>query len=112
PSPPPCTIRPPEHAAPGAAPPLPRCLQRPMRCRRLLLNHTVECSGGDQFSIMDGSPPATTPPSPPLAEAAARSNPHRRQTARQRPAGSFLGGFRTPALHHGPASETLHESSR
>jgi len=29
--------------------------------------------------------------------AAARSNRHRRHTARQRPAGSFLEGFRTPA---------------
>ena len=68
-----------------------------MRYRRLLLNHTVQYGAGDQFSMMDGSPPLTTPPSPALAEVAARSNPHRRQTARQRPAGSFLGGFRTPA---------------
>src|SRR6266853_90371 len=50
PSPPRCTIRPPEHAAPGAAPLSPRCLQTPMRCRRSLLNHTVERSSGDQFS--------------------------------------------------------------
>src|SRR4051812_7619795 len=69
-----------------------------MRCRRLLLNHTVEGSAGHQFSMMDGGPPLTTPPSPAPAETAARSNPHRRQTAHQRPAGSFLGGFRTPAL--------------
>src|SRR3954464_12523422 len=70
----------------------------PMRCRRLLLNHTVEGSAGHQFSMMDGGPPLTTPPSPAPAETAAQSNPHRRQTAHQRPAGSFLGGFRTPAL--------------
>ena len=35
----------------------PWCLRRPMRCRRLLLNHTAECSGGDQFSMMDVSSP-------------------------------------------------------
>ena len=33
-----------------------------------------------------------------LQPAAAPSNPLRRQTASQPPAGSFLGGFRTPAL--------------
>src|SRR3546814_9021670 len=43
------------------------------------------------------------------------SNPHRRLTAHPPPAGSFLGGFRTPAssalTHHDrPASETLHTS--
>src|SRR4051812_1246844 len=58
----------------------------------------LEGSAGHQFSMMDGGPPLTTPPSPAPAETAARSNPHRRQTAHQRPAGSFLGGFRTPAL--------------
>jgi hypothetical protein len=43
----------------------------------------------------------------------APSNPHRRQTAHRLPAGSFLGGFRTPAQYgwigrDRPASETLH----
>jgi hypothetical protein len=43
---------------------------------------------------------------------------HRRRTPTRRPAGSFLGGFRTPALRapanscDGPESETLHRSSR
>jgi hypothetical protein len=46
-------------------------------------------------------PTLTTPPSLAFAQAAARSNPHRRQTARQRPAASFLGGFRTPTLSTG-----------
>jgi hypothetical protein len=48
-----------------------------MRCRRLLLNHTLECSGGDQFSMMDGTSPSMTSLRSSLAEAAARSNPHR-----------------------------------
>ena len=44
------------------------------------------------------------------------SNPHRRQPSTRRPAGSFLGGFRTPNLaahanrHDRPASETLHQT--
>jgi hypothetical protein len=46
-------------------------------------------------------------------KAAAASNPHSRPTARRSPAGSFIGGFRTPAPYTrpiaraGPASETL-----
>ena len=54
---------------------------------------------------------AHLPPNPPLCQIPIIGN---RPT--RRPAGSFLGGFRTPALrahansHHGPASETLHRS--
>ena len=50
-----------------------------------------------------------------LRKAAAASNPHSRPTARRSPAGSFIGGFRTPAPYTGPiaragpASETLPE---
>ena len=48
-------------------------------------------------------------------KAATPLNPHRRPTAHRFPAGSFFGGFRTPALYPvdrspGPASETLHDS--
>ena len=51
--------------------------------------------------------------------ACAIETPHSgRQPSTRRPAGSFLGGFRTPALgahansHDGPASETLHRGRR
>src|SRR5262245_59776731 len=52
-------------------------------------------------------------PSP--GNAAAEPNPHSRPIAHQLPAGSFFGGFRTPApsastAHTRPASETLHGS--
>ena len=43
------------------------------------------------------------------------SNPHRPETATLHPAGSFPGGFRTPAPAHvisTPASETLHRFCR
>src|SRR5712671_2528999 len=55
-------------------------------------------------------------PSP--GNAAAEPNPHRRPTAHRLPAGSFFGGFRTPAPHSAstaharPASETLTVSGR
>ena len=44
------------------------------------------------------NPTPTTPASASLTQAAAPSNPHRRQPPTRPPAGSFLGGFRTPAL--------------
>jgi hypothetical protein len=31
----------------------------------IVADHTVKCSGGDQFSMMDGSPPSPTPPAHP-----------------------------------------------
>ena len=42
--------------------------ERRCRCRRSVRNPTVECSGGDQFSMIDGSPPSATPARPSLAE--------------------------------------------
>jgi hypothetical protein len=63
-------------------------------------------------SFANGSPVAAATALP--AETVAPSNPHRRQPPTRRPAGSFLGGFRTPAFtvransYDGPASETLH----
>src|SRR6266481_2822349 len=84
-----------------------------MRGRRLWLNHTVQCGGSNQFSMMDGSPPLTTTPSPALAEAAARSNPHRRTPPSRSPRVPSSEAFgRRPhdrwIDHDGPASETLH----
>src|SRR5882724_5789517 len=87
-----------------------------MRGRRLLLNHTVQFGGSDQFSMMDGSPPLTTTPSPALAEAAARSNPHRRTPPSRSPRVPSSEAFgRRPHDRwidlDGPASDTLHENS-
>src|SRR5712691_1082864 len=58
--------------------------------------------------------PPTTAVSASPTQAAAPPNPHSGQPPTRRPAGSFLGGFRTPALrpptdsYDGSASETLH----
>src|SRR6516162_11691178 len=68
-------------------------------------------------SLPRSSLPSTTPANASATQAAAPSNPHRRQPSTRRPAGSFLGGFRTPALgahansHDGPASETLDQKA-
>src|SRR5215813_7877765 len=64
---------------------------------------------------VEGSAAASSKPSP--GNAAAEPNPHSRPTAHQLPAGSFFGGFRTPApsgstAHTRPASETLHDTGR
>src|SRR6202035_2355253 len=58
---------------------------------------------------------ATTPASASPTQAVARPNSLRGRPPTRRPAGSFLGGFRTPALrahtnrYDGPVSETLHQ---
>jgi len=67
-------------------------------------------------SLPRSSLPPTTPANASPTQATAPSNPHRRQPSTRRPAGSFLGGFRTPNLaahanrHDRPASETLHQT--
>jgi hypothetical protein len=55
---------------------------------------------GDKLPAAIVDPPPT-PASAAPTQAAAPSNPHRRQTAHPALAGSFLGGFRTPALSAG-----------
>src|SRR5215813_7891930 len=62
---------------------------------------------------VERSAAASIKPSP--GNAVDEPNPHSRPTAHQLPAGSFFGGFRTPApsgstAHTRPASETLHDS--
>src|SRR5205807_707336 len=62
------------------------------------------CCGGRMIIVETferyGAPrgPPTTPASASPTQADAPANPHRRQTAQSAPAGSFLGGFRKPAL--------------
>ena len=63
------------------------------------------CAGSARSAIISGSQLSPTCAKPSPANAAARPNPHRRPTARRCPAGSFFGGFRTPAL--GPRARLL-----
>jgi hypothetical protein len=63
----------------------------------LVLNHTVEHGSSGQSAIISGFHLSPILGKPSLATAAATPNPHRRPTAHRCPAGSFFGGFRTPA---------------
>jgi hypothetical protein len=49
-----------------------------------------------QFCAVAGDPPSVTRQSPALSKPAAQSNPHNGELLAT-PAGSFFGGFRTPA---------------
>ena len=94
----------------------PAASNRTPLCPRSGQNRPVDRRRGDKLPTAIVDPPPITPASASPTQAAAPSNPHRRQPVRPAPAGSFLGGFRTPALsarwigHDGPASETLHPS--
>ena len=73
-----------------------RRLQAPAGPHGLVLNHTVEHGSSGQSAIISGFHLSPILGRPSLAKAAATQNPHR-PTAHRCPAGSFFGGFRTPA---------------
>jgi len=105
PSPPHCTSRLLRRLASGVASLPPRSLQNHLLHRRSRQNRAAGRSRGDKLATAIVGPPSTPPANAPPTQAAALSNPHRRQTPTQRPAGSFLGGFRTPALTRADRSE-------
>ena len=110
------SIRPSEHPVPGAGP---LSSQRPRTLARHLgfaLNQAVGGSSGGQFAITSSIPLSALRPKSCLAGAAARPNPHRRQTIRRFPRVRSSGAFgrrplHRPINHAGPASEILHEKS-
>src|SRR5690242_10185174 len=69
-----------------------------------------------QSAVKTGFAPSAIPIKPSPGKLAAAPNPHRRPSLHRFSAGSFFGGFRTPALlpggtaRAGPASETLPDS--
>ena len=85
---------------------------------RPLLDQTVECKSNAQSAIITGFQLSAILEKASPAKAAAPPNSHRRPSVYRFPAGSFFGGFPTPApdtgsiARAGPASETLHESGR
>ena len=85
---------------------------------RPVVNPAVEYGSSGQSLIISGFQPLAILRKPSPAKPPAAPNPHRRPNAHRFPAGSFFGGFRTPAplpgstARAGPASETLHETSR
>ena len=77
------------------------------------LNQRAECGSTAHSAIISTFQLSPILPKPALAKPAPTLNPHSRPAPRRSPAGSFFGGFRTPApftgsiARAGPASETL-----
>src|SRR5216684_297319 len=71
----------------------------PLARRGTLLPPLHRCCPGDAERAGNAGDHAKLTPSTAAAttQAATQPNPHRRQPAQPAPAGSFLGGFRTPA---------------
>src|SRR5207244_13236272 len=70
--------------------------QAPERRHGRILSQAVKC-GSTRSTILSACRNPAILGRPPPAKAAATPNPHRRPTARRFPAGSFIGGFPTPA---------------
>src|SRR5215472_17394789 len=111
-------MRSPEHLVPDAAPVSSQRLQAPSRHHGPALYQPVNYRSRGQSALISGFPLSAILGKPFPAKAADTPNPHRRPNAHRFPAGSFFGGFRTPALYPGstardaPASETLHDCCR
>src|SRR5258708_2513778 len=81
-------------------------------------NQVIEHRSSAHSAVITGAPLSAILAKPSPAKAAPTPNPHSRLGAHRLPAGSFIGGFRTPAplpgsiAHPWPASETLPETSR
>src|SRR5262249_23539397 len=90
--------RPPGNYASGAASLSPHRLQRRTPHRRSGQNHPLDHCSSNKIAAAVLPLLPTTPLNASPAQAAASSNPHSHQPPTRRPAGSFLGGFRTPAL--------------
>src|SRR5215470_3270885 len=82
------------------APLSPRRLRTHLLHLRSRQNRPVDRRRDDDPSTAIADPTPITPASASLTQAAAPSNPHRRQPPTQPPAGSFLGAFgRRPSVH-------------
>jgi hypothetical protein len=82
---------------PGAAPFSSPRLQAPAAHHQPRRTQVVNYAGGGQSVIISGFQLSAIFGKPPLATPAAALNPHKRSSAHRSPAGSFFGGFRTPA---------------
>ena len=90
----------PEHLLPGAA--LLSPLQAPTEHHSPVLNQAAGHGSSGQSAVITGFPLPAIPTKSPPGKLAAAPNPHRRPTPHRFPAGSFFGGFRTPAILPGP----------
>ena len=85
-----------------AAPVSSQRLQPPPEHHRPRLYQVAECVGRGQPAIIGASQLSPASPNSSPGKRAAPPNPHRRPSPHRFPAGSFFGGFRTPALLPGP----------
>ena len=78
-------------------------------------DQAIEHRSSGHPAVITGAQLSAIAAKPSTGTAAQTSNPHSRPGAHRLPAGSFFGGFRTPALgsaarvNDPPASETLHD---
>ena len=89
--------RSPEHFVSGAALVSPCPLQAPIEHHSPVLNQAVGHGSSGQSAVITGLPLSAILAKPSTATAAHTSNRHSRPGAHCLPAGSFIGGFRTPA---------------
>jgi hypothetical protein len=91
------SIRSPEHLVPGAALVSSQQLQAPAGHLALVLNHTVKHRSSDHSPSIASFQLSAILRKPSPGKLAAAPNPIDGQVLTRFPAGSFFGGFRTPA---------------
>src|SRR5207245_4802603 len=91
------SIRSPEHSVPGVAIILPRCLRTLTRHHRPVPNQAIELRSSGLSAVISGAQLSAIVAKPSPTTAAPAPNPHRPPSAHRLPAGSFIGGFLTPA---------------
>src|SRR5258705_7479389 len=77
-------------------------MQAPTAHHPPVLNRAVGHGSSGQSAVTTGFPLSAIPRKPCPGKLAAAPNPHRRPSPHRSPAGSFFGGFPTPALLRGP----------
>src|SRR5215471_17251781 len=92
----------PERPVPGTAPASSQRLQTPPGYHRPVLDQTVRHGSTGQSTVVTGFQLSAISPKSSHGKVAAAPNPHRRADPHRFPAGSFFGGFRTPAQLPGP----------
>src|SRR5262249_40589816 len=97
----PGSIHSPEHSVPGGATSSPWCLQTLAPYHRPVPDQAIEHHSSDHSAVIPGAQLSAVFAKPSTATAAQTSNPHSRPAAHRLPAGSFIGGFPTPAPYSG-----------
>ena len=93
----PGNIHSPEHSVPGVATRSPWYLRTLARQHRPVPDQAIEHRSSDHPAVITGAQLSAILAKPSTATAAQTSNRHSRPGAHRLPAGSFIGGFRTPA---------------